>query len=116
DEPLFAQNTADIETDLSPTSDRELNPQSLSQNDDTQASPGQEHDQLSGTFQPQVGSDAWEREQRQGHEKNVAAIFGRDENEDAIHEGPQQTAALSHDRSDGVLTGPAEGTLEEEEI
>ncbi|HEX3105906.1 MAG TPA: Rne/Rng family ribonuclease, partial [Terriglobales bacterium] len=116
DEPLFAQNTADIETDLSPTSDRELNPQSLSQNDDTQASRSLEHNQLSGTFQPEVGSDAWEREQRQQHEKNVAAIFGRDENDDASYAGPEQSAPLSHDRSDGVLTGPAEGTLEEEEI
>jgi ribonuclease G len=116
DEPLFAQNTADIETDLSPTSDRELNPQSLSQNDDTQASRSLEHNQLSGTFQPEVGSDAWEREQRQQHEKNVAAIFGRDENDDASYAGPERSAPLSHDRSDGVLTGPAEGTLEEEEI
>src|SRR6185437_16645531 len=37
DEPLFSQNTADVQTEISPTSGPELNSQPDSETDDTQA-------------------------------------------------------------------------------
>jgi len=113
DEPLFSQNTADVQTEISPTSGPELNSQPDSETDDTQAPAYEEHPAFSGTFQPEVGSADWEREQRQQHEKNVAAMFGQDENDEPSHE---ESAPLSHDLSDRAVSSPAPGMIEEEEI
>jgi Rne/Rng family ribonuclease len=114
DEPLFAQNTAHVQTEVSPASDRELNTRTNSETDNPQAPAHEEHGKFSGTVQPEVGSDAWEREQRQQHEKNVAAIFGRDEHEEPGDEGREESAPLSE--STQVIAGPTSRMMEEEEI
>jgi ribonuclease G len=118
DEPLFAQandSEVNLNTDVSPTAHREFNRVSNSEPDDTRVST-EEQFGVSATFQPEVGSQDWEREQRQQHEKNVAAIFGQDENEQQSDETSEDRAPLSHDHSDRVLTASAAGMMEEEEI
>jgi Rne/Rng family ribonuclease len=114
DEPLFAQDTAaHFETETSPIPDREFNSKSDSETDDTH---GSDHEDVSAshTFQPEVGSEDWEREQRQQHEKNVAAIFGQDESEEAGDEEREAGAPVSE--STQVIAAPAAGMMEEEEI
>ncbi len=101
DEPLFAHahdGVTDLDTEVSHSADH------------------QENTPASHTFQPEVGSDDWEREQRQQHEKNVAAVFGQDENEEPSDERSEERAPLSHAHSDRILTAPAPGMMEEEEI
>jgi len=116
DEPLFAQQTAsDLDTELSPAARDEFSNRSASEADHTDAS-GHEAGIVSGTFQPEVGSDDWEREQRQQHEKNVAAIFGQHENEEADDEELAERAPHSHDQTDRILAAAPSGTMEEEEI
>ena len=117
DEPLFAQaSAADLETGVSSAADREINIRSDSEADDTQASVQERESTVRGTSQPEVGSQDWEREQRQQHEKNVAAVFGQDENEAPDDDRTQERASLPHDDAGQVLTGPAAGMMEEEEI
>ena len=119
DEPLFAEandSAVNHDTDVSPAVDREFNSRSDSETDDTHASGHEGDAPVSGTLQPEIGSGDWEREQRQQHEKNVAAIFGRNENEQAGDERSEGSAALARDHSDQVLTAPAAGMMEEEEI
>ncbi|MGH9514460.1 MAG: Rne/Rng family ribonuclease [Terriglobales bacterium] len=111
DEPLFAQAK---ETEVFPTPERESNSLPDSETEDTHSD--EEGVPVSATFQPEVGPKDWEREQRQQHEKNVAAIFGQDENEEPRDEKSEDRASLSHDHSDQVLTAPAAGMMEEEEI
>jgi Rne/Rng family ribonuclease len=114
DEPLFAQETAVyLDTEASPAPEHEFNSRSDSETDDIH---GSDHEDVSTshTFQSEVGSEDWEREQRQQHEKNVAAIFGQDENEDARNEGPEEGAPLSDPTQ--VIAAPAAGMMEEEEI
>jgi Rne/Rng family ribonuclease len=108
DEPLFAQandSAADRDSEVSPTAENV-----------THASAREERVAASHTLQPEVGSENWEREQRQQHEKNVAAVFGQDENEEPDDERLEERASLSHDQSDRVLTAPVTGMMEEEEI
>jgi Rne/Rng family ribonuclease len=117
DEPLFAQQSAAaLDAEVSSTADHKFNVRAASEVDDVQASAHEEQAPVSPTFQPEVGSEDWEREQRQQHEKNVAAIFGQDENEESGDEEPQERAPISDDHSDRVLAAPATGMMEEEEI
>jgi ribonuclease G len=118
DEPLFAEandSAVNLNTEVSPTPEREFNRLSDSVTDDTHAS-AEKRVPASATFQPEVGSEHWEREQRQQHEKNVAAMFGHDENESHSDERPEDREPRSHDHSDRVLMAPAAGMMEEEEI
>jgi ribonuclease G len=119
DEPFFAQpnnSAADLDTEVSPPLDHEFNTRSDSETDDAHGSADQENVRASHTFQPEVSSEGWEREQRQQHEKNVAAVFGQPENEEPSDEQSDETAPLSNGRSDQVPTGPVAGMMEEEEI
>jgi Rne/Rng family ribonuclease len=119
DEPLFAraiESAADLDTEVSPSVEHEFNTRSDSETDDTHGSVHEEHAATSGTIQPEVGSEDWEREQRQQHEKNVAAIFGHDENEQADDPGSPKKPSLSHDQSDRLVSAPVAGMMEEEEI
>src|SRR3954454_11538836 len=119
DEPLFAQQSAAaLDAEVSSTADHQFNVRAASEMDDVQASAHEEHAPVSPTFQQEVGSEDWEREQRQQHEKNVAAIFGHDENENEEpgDEEPQERAPISDDHSARVLAAPATGMMEEEEI
>ena len=119
DEPLFAQandSAVNLNIAVSPTVDREFNTQSDSVIDDTHASVREEHAPVAHTFHSEIGSDDWQREQKQQHEKNVAAMFGQDENEATGDEGPEERAPISHDHTDRVLTAPVAGMMEEEEI
>jgi len=119
DEPLFAQandRAADLDSEVSPTAENQLNTPSDLEAEITHVSASEERVAASHTLQPEVGSENWEREQRQQHEKNVAAVFGQDENEESGDERSEERAPLSHDRSDRVLTAPVTGTMEEEEI
>jgi ribonuclease G len=118
DEPLFAQtdeNVADIGTGISLSADHEFSPRSDSETDDTYVS-AHLGVPASNTIQPEVGSHDWEREQRQQHEKNVAAVFGQDENEEPGDKRSEESAPLSHDHSNRILTVPVAGMMEEEEI
>jgi Rne/Rng family ribonuclease len=118
DEPLFAQanDSASNLNNFSATADRAFNTQSDTERDDRHALAYEERVPVSATLQQEVGSEDWEREQKQQHEKNVAAIFGRDENEEAGDEGSEESAPIPHDHSDPLSAAPAAGTMEEEEI
>jgi Rne/Rng family ribonuclease len=117
DEPLFAQanDSASNLDNLSATADRAFTTQSDTERDDRHALAYEEHP-VSATLQQEVGSEDWEREQKQQHERNVAAIFGRDENEEAGDDASQESAPIPHDHSDPVSAAPAAGMMEEEEI
>jgi hypothetical protein len=118
DEPLFAQandSAVDLNTTVSPTADREFNTHSDSETDYTRASAHEEGVAASGTFHLEGGSQDSEHE-RQQHEKNVAAIFGQDENEQACDEQLEERTSVSDDHTHRVLTAPAAGMMEEEEI
>jgi Rne/Rng family ribonuclease len=118
DEPLFAQandSALNLNTAVSPQADREFNTQSDSETDHTRASAHEEGVAASGTFHLEGGSQDSEHE-RQQHEKNVAAIFGQDENEQACDEQLEERTSVSDDHTHRVLTAPAAGMMEEEEI
>ena len=119
DEPLFAQSiehAPGLDTNV-PSSANEFDSRPESETD------SQTHD-ASGAPHPEnlsdmhtVGSEDWEREQKQQHERNVAAIFGQDEDEnESPGDGPEERAPLPDDDSLRLSTGTAAGMLEEEEI
>ena len=115
DEPLFAQTTAaHPDTGASSLTEHDFNIRSDSDADDSHPSTYKGSHQGSGTFQPEVGSEHWEREQKQQHEKNVAAIFGQDISEEAGDQEREAAAPLSE--STQVIAAPAAGMMEEEEI
>ena len=61
--------------------------------------------------EPQVGSEAWDREQKRLHDMNVAAVFGGD---DTVEEEPEQLRSATSEQA--VPVSPVPGTVEEEEI
>lgn len=119
DEPLFAQasdSAVNLNTEISPTADREFNTRSHSETDEAHGWAREEHVPAADTFHSEIGSNDWEREQKQQHEKNVAAVFGQDEIQDAGNERSEERAPLSDDHTHRVVTAPAAGMMEEEEI
>jgi Rne/Rng family ribonuclease len=119
DEPLFAQasdSAVNLNTEISPTADREFNTRSDSETDEAHGWAREEHVPAADTFHSEIGSNDWEREQKQQHEKNVAAVFGQDEIQDAGNERSEERAPLSDDHTHRVVTAPAAGMMEEEEI
>jgi hypothetical protein len=116
DEPLFAQsveNASDLDVKVSPPADHDS--RAHSEADDTHDSADQRN-VVSQTLLPEVGSEDWEREQRQQHEKNVAAVFGQDENEGPGGEQSEDLPSFRPDRTNGGATSVALGMMEEEEI
>jgi ribonuclease G len=119
DEPLFAQasdSAVNLNTEISPSADREFNTRSDSETDEAHGWAREEHVPAADTFHSEIGSNDWEREQKQQHEKNVAAVFGQDEIQDAGNERSEERAPLSDDHTHRVVTAPAAGMMEEEEI
>jgi ribonuclease G len=112
DEPLFAQSShgsPNSEAAVSPNEDHDFanHPQALTH---------EEHATVKPSFEPEVGSEEWEREQRRQHERNVAAVFGHAEDTESDEQHFKNRGADSHDHADQDVTATASGMMEEEEI
>lgn len=68
---------------------------------------------------PEIGSDAWDFEQKRLHQMNVAEVFGGDDAgiEDEDESTPEEESAIAPDQSETASAHPhGSGTVEHEEI
>ena len=119
DEPLFALHNAaeDLEPRISEDGDHEVKSVRDSGADAGARTSGHEEHATSEDFHGEVGSEGWEREQRQQHEKNVAAVFGQGGSEESVDQRSGDSEPFTRDHASGSV-GPAtvSGMMEEEEI
>jgi Rne/Rng family ribonuclease len=113
DEPLFALNAETTEGPQENTPAEEGR-SSVSAADSTPSI--QQEDLPTHSFQSEIGSEEWERKQKQEHEHNVAAVFGQDENAESDDKHSEDSALDSRHQSREALITAASGMMEEEEI
>jgi len=98
DEPLFTQagHETEVAEDVPPVA---------------------EESEFSGeSRRPEVGSEAWDREQKREHEMNVAAVFGRETVEGEVEEHTLESGRMRIAEVAPTPESAAAGTLEHEEI
>jgi ribonuclease G len=118
DEPLFAESSHGSPNSeaVSPNEDQDFANLRDLESDHSQALTHEEHATVKSSFEPEIGSDEWEREQRRQHERNVAAVFGHAEDTGSDEQHFENRAEDSHHHAHQDVTATASGMMEEEEI